>query len=38
MFSGLDKYWETMNGILWPRLTQVNFKNFYSFTVNKLNL
>ena len=23
MFLGLDKYWETLNGILWPRLTQV---------------
>lgn len=27
---GLDKYWETMNGILWPRLTQVLELNIQS--------
>jgi len=27
---GLDKYWETLNGILWPRLTQVMELNIQS--------
>jgi len=27
---GLDKYWETLNGILWPRLTQVFELNIQS--------
>jgi len=27
---GLDKYWETMNGILWPRLTQILELNIQS--------
>jgi len=27
---GLDKYWENMNGILWPRLTQVMELNIQS--------
>merc|ERR1719427_652935 len=27
---GLDKYWETLNGLLWPRLTQVMEMNIQS--------
>jgi hypothetical protein len=27
---GLDKYWETINGLLWPRLNQILHLNIQS--------